>query len=339
MADVSVTHTRQQMTGSGVAGLFGLFAGLCAVFATCATLIDWHDEATQARWPMVSAVVDRSDLVESGRTSKDGGGTGWKLRYRVHYEVNWGVRTATLYSNTIFSDEDFQKLKSWAALHRKGSQIDVRYDPSREDRAVFASAEVTDAASRLHNDRVLIAIFASLSAGLLALARFLRARELKAPPATSSGSTSQGGLGMGLLFAGLGLLVAGGSAYRAIYAVPFTVDNFMGVPAGLMFVLAGILLALPPEQKKWRNLLATLLVTCFAVTFDWVAFGPGERHFSGSFNGFGFVPSELFGRAAFGFFAVILDIIAILMWIDLSRRALGLSTRPICFGDAKPPAD
>jgi hypothetical protein len=338
MADVSVTHTRQQMTGSGVAGLFGLFAGLCAIFATCATLIDWHDEATQARWPMVSAVVERFDLVETPRPPKDGGGTAWKLRYRVHYEVSGEARTVTLTSRSAFSDADVAKLKSWAAQHRKGHQIDIRYDPSREDRAAFASAEVSDAVNRIHNDLVLIAIAAIASAGLLALARFLRAREVNAPAARSD-STSQGGLGIGLLSAGVGLVVAGSGAYRAIYAGPFAVDNVMGVPAGLMFVFAGILLALPPVQKKWRNLLATLLVTCFAVTFDWVAFGAGERHFSGSLNGFGFVPSELFGRAAFGFFAVILDIIAILMWIDLSRRALGLSTRPICFGDAKPPAD
>jgi Protein of unknown function (DUF3592) len=344
MANSSVTQTTQKMRASGFAALFGLFAGLCTIFATCATLADWYNETRQARWPVVSAVVDRGDLVESGRAQKNGGGTGWNLRYRVHYEVNWGVRTATLYSNTIFSDEDFQKLKSWAALHRKGSQIDVRYDPSREDRAVFASAEVTDAVSRLHNDLVLITMFATLSAGLLALARFLRAREIKAPPATSSDSTSQGGLGMGLLFAGLGLLVAGGSAYRAVHAEPYMVDNFMGVPAGLMFVFAGILLALPLQYKNWRNLLATLLITCFAVTFDWVAFGPGERHFSGSFNGFGFVPSELFGRVGFGFFAIILDICAIWMWIDLCRRAFGLSTgqglsRIGFFGEAKLPTD
>jgi hypothetical protein len=61
----------------------------------------------------------------------------------------------------------------------------------------------------------------------------------------------------------------------------------MAAPAGLMFVFAGILIALPPEYTKWRNLLATLVITCFAVTFDWVAFGPGERRFTGSIGGFG----------------------------------------------------
>jgi hypothetical protein len=344
MADSSPVRTGQQTLGSSLAGLLGLFAGLCTIFAAFATLADWYDEARQARWPVVSAVVDRGDLVESGRASRDGGATGWTLRYRVHYEADGKIRAATLTSNTIFSDDDFQKLKSWAAQHHKGSRIDVRYDPSREDRAVFASTEVTEAVSRIHNDLVLIAIAATLCAGLLSLARYLRARAINAPPAANSDGRAQASLWMGLLFGGLGLLMTGLSVYQAIHANPFTVDNVMGVPIGLMFTLAGILLVLPGEYRKWRSLLATLLVTCFAVTFDWVAFGPGERHFSGSINGIGFVPGELFGRAAFGFFAVILDICAIWMWIDLCRRAFGLSTgqglsRIGFFGDAKMPTD
>lgn len=100
----------------------------------------------------------------------------------------------------------------------------------------------------------------------------------------------------------------------------------MGVPAGLMFVFAGILLALPPQYTGWRNLLTTLVITCFALTFDWVAFGPGERKFSGSIMGFGFIPGELLGRALFGVFAVILDGCAIAMWVGLGRHALGMST-------------
>jgi len=55
-----------------------------------------------------------------------------------------------------------------------------------------------------------------------------------------------------------------------------------------------------------------------------VAFGPGERKFSGGISfgviGTGFQPGELFGRTVFGFFAVILDIMAILVWFDKYRR-------------------
>jgi hypothetical protein len=101
-----------------------------------------------------------------------------------------------------------------------------------------------------------------------------------------------------------------------------------------MFVFAGALLASPPESK-WRSLLATLVITCFALTFDWVAFGPGERTFTGSIMGIGFMSGELFGRIAFGFFAIVLDIIAVGMWIGECRRAFGLSANPAAVAQQK----
>jgi hypothetical protein len=136
----------------------------------------------------------------------------------------------------------------------------------------------------------------------------------------------RGGLAFGSMFAATGLMVIGLAVNGAVHADPFTADKLMGVPAGLMFVFAGVLIGSPPEYTRWRALLATLVVTCFALTFDWVAFGPGERKFSGSIVGIGFVPSELMGRVSFGFCAVLLDIWAVAMWIDQFRQTLGSSS-------------
>jgi hypothetical protein len=58
MADLTFSRTTQQMTASSFSGLFGLFAGLCAIFAGCVTVSDWYSETTKARWPVVSAVID-----------------------------------------------------------------------------------------------------------------------------------------------------------------------------------------------------------------------------------------------------------------------------------------
>ena len=312
MADFTSLRTTQQMTASGFAGLLALFAGLCAIFAACVTLVDWHDEATQARWPVASAVVERADVVASARAPKDGGGTVWKLRCRVRYELNGEARAVTLTSRSVFSEAEAATLQSWAAQHRKGSHIDIRYDPSEENQAAFASAEISSTAGRIRTDLILLAVAAVACSTLLALARVLRAREVRAAPAADGG---QGGnLAFGLLFAAMGLMVTGFVIYGAVHADPLTADNLMGLPAGLMFVFAGILIGLPPQYAKWRNLLTALLITCFALTFDWVAFGPGERKFSGSIGGFGFIPGELLGRTVFGVFAVILDILAIAMW-------------------------
>jgi hypothetical protein len=47
----------------------------------------------------------------------------------------------------------------------------------------------------------------------------------------------------------------------------------------------------PKEFRRRRTQAGwLLLITCFALTFDWVAFGPGARKFSGSIVGIGFYP-------------------------------------------------
>src|SRR5262245_23526199 len=118
MAGSTMARTTQQMTASGFAGLLGLFAGLCAIFAGCVALNDWHDEATQARWPVVSAVVDGAEVVATERGG--GGGTLWNLSAHVRYTVKGVARTATLTSRTAFSEFQAAKLEAWAEQHRQG---------------------------------------------------------------------------------------------------------------------------------------------------------------------------------------------------------------------------
>jgi hypothetical protein len=213
-------------------------------------------------------------------------------------------------------------LRSWAAQHRIGGRVEVRYDPSQQNRAAFASEQVPSTASRTGTDLILFTIAAIACAALVWLARCLKARQVSAAPAAGG---QGGGLAVGFMFAAMGLMVIGLAINGAIRADPFKADNLMGVPAGLMFVFAGVLMGLPPEYTRCRAVLAALVVTCFALTFDWVAFGPGERKFSGSIVGIGLVPSELMGRICFGFFAVVLDIWAVAMWIDQLRQTFGSS--------------
>jgi len=67
MAELTVSRLKQSMTGSGFAGLLGVFAGLCAIFAGCVTVVDWYEDISQARWPVVSAVVERADVAATAR--------------------------------------------------------------------------------------------------------------------------------------------------------------------------------------------------------------------------------------------------------------------------------
>jgi len=310
MAGSTLARTTRPMTAAGFVGLFGLFAGLCAILAACAALIDWHSEATEARWPLVSAVVERADVIASER----GDGTLWNLRVHVRYGVNGVIRAATLTSRTAFSGISAERLQAWMEQYRAGRRIDIRYDPSRETSVVFAAAELASGASR--TDLILVGGAAVACVILLALARFLGARETRVAP--SAGTAQRGRPALGAAVAALGLMVAGSGIFGAIQAEPFNADSLMAVPAGSMFVCAGVLLGLPPDSK-WRDLLATLLVTCFALTFDWVAFGPGERRFTG------FLSNEWVGRTLFGAFAVLLDVLAIAMW---TGRLKGHAIRP-----------
>lgn len=238
----------------------------------------------------MSTLVDRTEVVVWERDAKHSSRTSLHRKSRVQFEVDGKAHTVTLTSSSFFSEADAQRLLSWAEQHGRGSHIDVRYDPSREDRAAFASAELSSAAGRIRNDLVLFSIAVIACAVLLALSKTLRAREARAAPDTSDRE-----LGLGLVVAAIGAAVSGAAIYRAIDATASVADNWMGVPAGLIFLFGGILLTLPSGSSKRRNWLAKLLISCFALTFDWVAFGPGEREFSGSTKGYGFIPGQMVG--------------------------------------------
>jgi hypothetical protein len=329
MASLATSRTIDQVRPSGLAGLFGLFAGLCAIFAACATLVDWHDEFTQRRWPVVPAIVERADVLVSRSAPGDDGGMSWKLHARLRYEAGSKSRVAVLTSRTVHSEREAAQLYAWAGQHRSHSQIEIRYDPRRQGRVVSASAEGPFTSDRIRTDLILFALAAIASAALSELAKVLRTREANS---AATGDGSQGGnFAVGLFSAAAGLMITGLALDRAIHADPFTANSLMALPAGLMFVFAGILIGLLPQYERWRSLIATLVVTCFALTFDWVAFGPGERHFTGSINGIGFVPGETMGRFFFGAFAALLDICAVGMWIGQLHQ-----TSAPAAGTAKP---
>ena len=184
-ADLISPRAARQISGSAFAGLLGLLAACCAIFAGIVTISDWSYKAPETRWPQLAAVVDRAEVIVSASGGKDGDKTGTALRYRVHYQAGGNERSATLISRSAFSDTEAARLQSWAIQHQKGATIDIRYDPSGEGHAVFASPEVSDAASRVGTDVLLLIVSALASAGLLALASYLRRREAFAATAVS----------------------------------------------------------------------------------------------------------------------------------------------------------
>ena len=117
-----------------------------------------------------------------------------------------------------------------------------------------------------------------------------------------------GGLGLAVAF---GLIQLGPSRTHA----PLWIVGAIGVSfaaMGLVLLLDGF-----AALRRLRGWLAFVFLVSFAAVFNWVAFGPGERHFTTRTSvGSGAVGvatvaegGELGGRIVFGVFAVLLDLL------------------------------
>jgi len=109
---------------------------------------------------------------------------------------------------------------------------------------------------------------------------------------------------------------------------------------GVSFAAMGLVLLLDGVEafKRIRGWLAFVFLVSFAAVFNWVAFGPGERHFTTRTSvGSGAIGvtsvaegGELGGRIAFGVFAVLLDLLIaspLILWLWRRMRSSGTPER------------
>ena len=109
---------------------------------------------------------------------------------------------------------------------------------------------------------------------------------------------------------------------------------------GVSFAAMGLVLLLDGIEafKRIRGWLAFVFLVSFAAVFNWVAFGPGERHFTTRTSvGSGAIGvtsvaegGELGGRIAFGVFAVLLDLLIaspLILWLWRRMRSSGTPER------------
>ena len=128
-------------------------------------------------------------------------------------------------------------------------------------------------------------------------------------------------LGLGIVALGVGYLMQDPRKLRS--------GEVAALPMGVVFAAGGAMLALPERLVRTRALVGTLLITAFALTFDWIAFGPGERQFNGGFSSGPIAvhlsPGETPGRVVFGIAAVMMDVLAMVVWFRLLRRWFGVA--------------
>ncbi len=103
----------------------------------------------------------------------------------------------------------------------------------------------------------------------------------------------------------------------------FNAPQWVVGACGIVFMLAAVMILVPPSMRRLQGFLGALLLSLFAAIPAWIAFGAGERKFSGSVS-FGIMtatsqPGVSTGRIVFGIAAVLISLIAICAWLRWLR--------------------
>lgn len=80
--------------------------------------------------------------------------------------------------------------------------------------------------------------------------------------------------------------------------------------AGMVFMIGGVMAGAGPTHALLNDVLAGVLIGCMASIATWIAFGPGEREFTGSVSlgpvAIGGESGASVGRIAFGVSSILL---------------------------------
>lgn len=141
--------------------------------------------------------------------------------------------------------------------------------------------------------------------------------------------SSLGNLFAAFFCVGAGLFILAISA-GIIHVDPSTVHAPYWIvgACGIVFVFGGLILL--ARHYSWargvQTVLGPAIFILLATVLNWIAFGPGERQFSGTislpFSAYSSRASELTGRIVFGIFAVILDVLIVYILIMALRRIM-----------------
>ena len=107
-------------------------------------------------------------------------------------------------------------------------------------------------------------------------------------------------------------------------------DPVVGLISGLAFAFSGAILVVPERRGRTRAWFGALMITCIALLFDWLAFGPGERHDAGGLtNGTGARLHfwEVPGRVLLASGALLFNLMALWAWFRARRVAWKRSGR------------
>ena len=135
------TAAKGQLMWLGLIVLVAL-SGLCTIFAAVVTAAQAWQEHAQARWPEVTAHVDRCglDQTSSGRREK------YYIHCRLSYAVGAEQNVASVYSSNVpsanvwqYPSNQIEPFAEWVGEHPPGTPIVVRYDPDKHTKVVLVA--------------------------------------------------------------------------------------------------------------------------------------------------------------------------------------------------------
>ena len=111
------------------------------------------------------------------------------------------------------------------------------------------------------------------------------------------------------------VVVAVGSGVIETDANSWHSPKWMGILAGLVFLLAGIMiLGKNKFRSRTNDLFGAAILTIFVIVTSWISFGPGEREFSGMSG------DPTVGRLFFGIASALLGIFTWIAWRKLFQK-------------------
>jgi len=174
------TAPKGQWMWLGLMVLVVLFA-LCTIFASVVTVAQAWQEHAQARWPEVTARVDKCglDQTSSGRREK------FYIHCRLSYAVGTQQNATNVYSMNVPSPEIWQyppnqigPFAEWVDEHTQGTPILVRYDPIDHTKVVVVAPPMPGGGPRTQSNIKLLEFWAGGFLVLVTIALITRPRSL-----------------------------------------------------------------------------------------------------------------------------------------------------------------
>ena len=137
---------RRLLWGGAVLFLGG-FVGLCTLFALVVTAAQAWQERGRARWPEVTAHVERCDLtIYSHRRKRNSYYVNCSVKYPAGGAIvvaHVSSRSTPAPSQVIWQPQPvFQQMQEWVDRHPAGTPIAVHYDPANPQSAVLVTTDM-----------------------------------------------------------------------------------------------------------------------------------------------------------------------------------------------------